>query len=169
MDKVKKVTREWVNKAENENRQEDDRNDVLELHLFFTFIVVSTVPNRKHPWLRAILKGQSKVLGGIGHKNSISTLWVFGFDIFGLMDIKGRMSRVIGQEPDGLVNGFLFFWTKAGVTFQKDALKEKFKGRDSGRHNQLFLDTPEGFNRCKGRNTGKFILINLPFTFHPFR
>jgi hypothetical protein len=47
-----------------------------------------------HPWLRAILKGETEVFGRIGDENGISSLGVLRSHVFGLMDVERGMPRL---------------------------------------------------------------------------
>jgi|GEM_PF-5411146 len=64
-----------------------ERGNRLSSDFGFASFMKTAVSKRNHAGFRAVFKGESKTLTGIGDKYGIAALGVFRFDIFSFMDV----------------------------------------------------------------------------------
>lgn len=85
--------------------------------------MVAAIPESDYTGLRPILEGQSQCSGGVGDKNVIPSDGVFPPDVFGFMNVQGRVACIGTQESDRFVNGFPFAGLQQGIAFEEGALE----------------------------------------------
>jgi hypothetical protein len=91
--------------------------------------MMAAIPESNHAGLRAVFERESQVFRGIRNKNIIIPFGILSFDVFRLVNIQGRISRVGAQESNGFINGLAFAWFQTGIIFQEDDFEVELEGR----------------------------------------